>query len=216
MVTMLNHVSLVPGVVSRVRTAPGASPRVSGKTSRVLLVLLIAHAACNKEKGQSENKPRYLVSPRANPDRASRAREVPRLPAGSSDDDWRSEGSSPDSGASQPNGSAAGAGDAGEDVDPRAEAQRETIRAFDQALQRMTGKLKSCYERTPGAAGEAKLRLRLHRSGYLISPGVSGVPNAVRSCLQDILKGMRVSGVKTDETITIERSLRISKKPVSR
>lgn len=86
-------------------------------------------------------------------------------------------------------------------------AREATLKSVDGALRGASASMKRCYDQSKAKAGSATLSFRVHRSGYVMSPSVSGVDPKVRSCIEGVLKRLRVSGVKTP-SLNVTRTLR--------
>ncbi len=95
-----------------------------------------------------------------------------------------------------------------ETPDQKAErlAKEATLRSVDAALRGASALMKRCYDQVNAKAGSATLSFRVHRSGYVLSPSVSGVDPRAKSCIEGTLKRLRVSGVKASLNVT--RTLR--------
>ncbi|MCK5799031.1 MAG: hypothetical protein KAI47_17685 [Deltaproteobacteria bacterium] len=86
-----------------------------------------------------------------------------------------------------------------------------TLHSVDNALRGVTASIKRCYDQSEAKAGNATLRFRVHRSGYVMSPSVSGVSGKVKVCIEQVLSRLRVSGVKTS-SLNVTRTLRFKRR----
>lgn len=85
-----------------------------------------------------------------------------------------------------------------------------TERAASNTLNSTAPRLKSCFDRHGTGSANATVSIRVHRSGHVMTSNVSGVNDAVRNCVQNILNNLQVSGVQTD-SITVQRTFKFTK-----
>ncbi len=85
-----------------------------------------------------------------------------------------------------------------------------TLHSVDNVLRGATALIKRCYDQGGAKAGSATLHFRVHRSGYVMSPSVSGVSENVKVCIEQVLSRLRVSGVKTS-SLNVTRTLRFKR-----
>lgn len=90
----------------------------------------------------------------------------------------------------------------------RAESEKAVTGAVNGAI----SGVKACFDAAKGVtAGSYTLQVRVHRSGRVLSSGVSGVDPEVNRCVEKALGGLRVSGLKT-ETIDVQREIKYTTK----
>ncbi|MBK8480488.1 MAG: hypothetical protein IPL40_04865 [Proteobacteria bacterium] len=75
----------------------------------------------------------------------------------------------------------------------------------------VTERLTACFGPGRSVKAEAKLRLRVHRSGYVMEPEVAGADDALRACLVGVVSGLRVTQPLSD-SVTLERTLRVQRR----
>lgn len=90
-----------------------------------------------------------------------------------------------------------------------ARAMAATQQAVTAALRQRMPQLKACYQRTSTGTSALKVKLRVHRQGYILDTTISGANSAADSCMKGVLSNMQVSGVQTD-SLTVERTLNFS------
>ena len=88
-------------------------------------------------------------------------------------------------------------------------ARAETEKAVNTTLSAALPRMKPCFDRHGAASGDVVVRVRVHRSGYVMSSSVSGVSGEVQSCLDGVLRSLKVSNVQTD-SISVERVFKFS------
>jgi len=84
----------------------------------------------------------------------------------------------------------------------RADTEVAVQRSVTTAIPRMV----QCFDRSKVEPGKRTLRVRVHRSGRVLSASVDGVDDTVNRCVEQALGSLRVSGVKTD-TIDVQRTV---------
>ena len=89
----------------------------------------------------------------------------------------------------------------------RADSEKAVVGAVNGAI----SGVKSCFDARSMTAGSYTLQVRVHRSGRVLSSGVSGASSEVNRCVEKALSGLRVSGLKTD-TIDVQREIKYSAK----
>ncbi|MCC6749558.1 MAG: hypothetical protein IT371_17975 [Deltaproteobacteria bacterium] len=110
----------------------------------------------------------------------------------------------PDRGASPRSADAGADGETAEAREARLRA--ETERSVSAALNGAQPKLKDCYDRSGATtSGAATVRLRVHRSGYVMDADAEGLSDGARSCVTNVLRGLHVPGVQTD-SLTVQRT----------
>jgi hypothetical protein len=85
-----------------------------------------------------------------------------------------------------------------------------TEKAATNTLNSTAPQLKSCFERHGTGTVNATVSIRVHRSGHVMTSSVSGVNDAVRNCVQNILNDLKVDGVQTD-SVTVQRTFKFKK-----
>lgn len=70
--------------------------------------------------------------------------------------------------------------------------------------------VKACMDRQSLPAGDYGFRVRVHRSGRVLSASIPGVNADTDRCIQDALGGLQISGMKTD-TIDVQRTIRLTR-----
>ena len=78
--------------------------------------------------------------------------------------------------------------------------------AIDRALAKLKVRFGGCFDLGPPGRGAAVLRFKLHRTGFVLAPSVSGVDSKVASCIGSALARLRVEGPQ-GETITVQRRI---------
>lgn len=165
------------------------------------------------------------MSPEANPSTASARVPLPAGPEGSpgaasDSDDWSVEGDDPmvparDRDGAVGDAAAAARPDGGKGSDrglpPQVLARRALNDEVDRLLHGVTERLTACFGPGRASQSEAKLRLRVHRSGYVMEPEVAGANDAVRACLVGVVSGLRVTQ-PLGESVTLERTLRVQRR----
>ena len=108
-----------------------------------------------------------------------------------------------------------GTPDAMSNAQKAALARAGTEKAVTAAISARVTQLQRCYESTATAAATVKVSIRVQRSGYVLDATVTGCNDQARSCMVNLLKQMRVSGVQTD-TITVQRTFNFRERKVIR
>lgn len=91
-----------------------------------------------------------------------------------------------------------------------AKAKQETEKAVEASVNGVLDKVKGCFQQHNAAPGQRTLKVRVHRSGRVLSSNVSGVSGEVNRCIEGVLSQLHVSGMQTD-TIDVERKLNYTK-----
>lgn len=158
------------------------------------------------------------VSPTVNPERGQEVR-ARRAAAGASidPDDWRKADEPEDAGNKEGAPPATAATDAqaasADDAsvpDPKLVARAATEASLDRALGKHSEALRRCYVAAGATGGASTIRLRVHRTGYVVSSKVDVGDEKVRRCITGVLSRVRVSDMKTD-SIEVERTLRFTR-----
>lgn len=89
----------------------------------------------------------------------------------------------------------------------RVESEKAVVGAVNGSI----SGVKACFDAQSMTAGSYTLQVRVHRSGRVLSSGVSGAGLEVNRCVEKALSGLRVSGLKTD-TIDVEREIKYTAK----
>lgn len=179
----------------------------------VLLAVGVAGTGCRR-RNERGDKDTVRVSPvRAGAQHSSAVAPPTRPAVGRSrKPDWRT---ATDASAARPDAAVAAQGsgsvavDAGQDAESaEARALRQTEDAVSSALEGAAGRMKRCYDQARTHSASTTIKLRLHRSGYVMSSIVEGADPVVRKCLSAVFDQLRVRGVQQD-SITVERTLRL-------
>lgn len=193
----------------------------------LLSVLGLPAIACRSKTIPGSASPSVVMSPQANPTLASSgassgASPATVAPAPDTADEgaWSGEGdpsASPASASGGRDGSAPLAPPDGRvavdgGLPPAVLARRAVEDEVDRLLQGATDRLVRCFEGRSGRSTEAKLRLRVHRSGYVLEPEVDGADQATRACLAGVVEGLRVTQPLGD-SLALERTLRLRREP---
>ncbi len=101
--------------------------------------------------------------------------------------------------------SPAGKADAMSDEQKAALARAATEKAVSAAIGVRAGQLQRCYESTSTQAASVKVKLRVHRRGYVLDTTITGCNDRARACMAGVLQQMQVSGMQTD-SVTVERT----------
>ena len=126
------------------------------------------------------------------------------------EDDWRDEDGDAGPSASTATETPAGSSDDASVEDPALVARAATEAALDRALQGQSDALRRCYVAAGASGGASTIRLRVHRTGYVVSSSVDVADERVRRCVTGVLSRVRVSDMKTD-SIEVERTLRFTR-----
>jgi hypothetical protein len=86
-------------------------------------------------------------------------------------------------------------------------AQAETEKAVNATLGAALPQLKPCFDKYGAPSGDVSISVRVHRSGYVNSSSATGVNADVSTCLDGILRKLKVNGVQTD-SITVTRTFK--------
>lgn len=188
----------------------------------VLMGVGLALAGCrSRAPAAAADRPGAQMSPQGNAAGGSRAalRPAPEeVPSAADEPSWPTDEApavGPPDGAVGDGGAAAAGLDGRVPVDggvsPQLLARRAVDDEVDRLLHGLTDRLLGCFGRQAGPRAEARLRIRVHRSGYVMAPEVSGADDAVRACLAGVVSGLRVTQPLAD-SVTLERTLRTQRR----
>ena len=102
-----------------------------------------------------------------------------------------------------------------EEEEKKRKALAATEKAVTAAITARVAQLRACYERTSTGSTTVKVRIRVHRQGYVLDTTITGCNDAARNCMSGVLGQMRVSGMQTD-TLTVERTFNLRARSVIR
>ena len=129
--------------------------------------------------------------------------------------DWRDD--PPDAGLDTARRRGVGApAEGGKPTNVVSEAEKkrvETERLVDSALQRVANRMKECFVRAKMPPGETRISMKVHRSGYLMSPSVATANSQVSSCMKGILDSVRIPSPPTPD-LQIERTLQFTSRTI--
>lgn len=184
----------------------------------LLVILLLAPAGCKKEP-----PPMAAMSPLANPppaasdpDDPATDPDPPSSPRTDDKNDWRRQKPGTGSGSAAATKEPAKAPAAKPDEeDPAAKAKRlakiATQRAADAALGAASKAMKDCYDRAKAPSATATISFSVRSTGYVSAPRVKGVEPTVASCIENVLRDLRVRGVQS-AGLVVERTLRFTRR----
>jgi hypothetical protein len=86
-------------------------------------------------------------------------------------------------------------------------AQAETEKAVNATLGAALPQMKPCFDKFGAPTGSVSISVRVHRSGYVNSSSTTGVNADVSTCLDGVLRKLKVTGVQTD-SITVTRTFK--------
>jgi len=179
------------------------------RTCYVLLMILSVVVSCKKAATEeTKTKTAPVVSPRANPTASANPPTTvqPGAPARrrvNRGSDWRYAKPKAPAKAAPAAGSAAPAAAREDAGAPEKESDRvATLKAAEKALNGASRAIKSCYDRHKAKSGSATVRFTVQRSGYVISPSVSGVDAKLATCIKSVVGRLKISGVKARVVMT--------------
>ncbi|MCA9667414.1 MAG: hypothetical protein KC503_17560 [Myxococcales bacterium] len=187
-------------------------------TPLVIAFALLWCPACKKEQPKKQEQP--AQAPSIAPQAPTKAKPVvtPR-PKKGADDDWRNTrlDARPASRSkkTEPAAKQASAQDAGGPSDAdvlarkAAEARVADEKALDSKLNGISGKLGACLRKSGAREKNTDVRIRIHRSGYIMSATASGVSTAVQTCISTALANVRLGGLKSPEGLTVKRTFKL-------
>jgi hypothetical protein len=78
----------------------------------------------------------------------------------------------------------------------------------DSSLNGVKSAIKSCFE-SAGQKGAqtARISFKIHRSGYVMDPSVTGAPVTTARCVRTVLSRLRIQSVP-GQSVTVQRTLR--------
>lgn len=92
-----------------------------------------------------------------------------------------------------------------------AEAKKiATEKAVDGVLSSAGSTFKRCYDQSNEKSGTTTLSFSVHRSGYFMSPKVTGVGGQAARCIENILGKLRVSN-QTGDSLSITRTVNFTR-----
>lgn len=96
------------------------------------------------------------------------------------------------------------------------EKRRKALeKKVDSTLGGAMGALKRCFETGGESGGKVTLRFRVHRSGYVLSPSLSGVGASSAACARGVIGKMKISGNDVG-TVDMVRTLKFERRTVPR